>query len=104
MNKITPVRSITLGHRQDQSHTNIGLWYEVILVRKRPASDGTGSKEPVTSIAFVIAPGEKQAIAQVARNAFPDGPIIGTEEDEKNLTATATRIPLQIRGWGATTF
>jgi hypothetical protein len=71
----------------------------VTLTRNREDRDA------VVSQYHVIAESEEGAIAQVEKLAYPEHRGCCLEPEQlKNLTATATRIPMYIRGWGTQTF
>lgn len=76
--------------------------YMVVLTRKRFSPTGH-PLYPSASTHFVIAQDEKGAIAQVDSNPWPDLDFV-PESERANLSAVATRIPLQIRGWGSHVF
>ena len=62
---------------------------------------------PKVHIAYVLAPSEKEAIAQVDQLPMDEGEYIleGREAiDSGEMTATAVRVPFHIRGWGLETF
>jgi hypothetical protein len=74
------------------------LW-QVILSRQVP------KKHPHTSVHFVLATDEGSACAQIEALAFPEEPCSCLDDDQRALlAATATRIPLHIRGFGLMTF
>lgn len=76
--------------------------YMVTLTLKRLS--GTGHPlYPAVSTYFVIAQDEENAIAQVDSNPWPDLGYV-PESERSRVTGVATRIPVQIRGWGAHTF
>ena len=75
--------------------------FQVILTMKQP------NKRETVSICFCLAPSPEGAIAQVSDEACgPDAGCLAGYEAMKagRLTATATKIPLHIRGWGVQTF
>ena len=74
--------------------------YQVIIVRQRKR-DGR-ELTPITSMYHCIAQDAEGAIKQVDGNAYPDASY--TPASEQDISATATRIPFQIRGWGSQTF
>lgn len=60
---------------------------------------------PAVSMYHVIAQNEKGAIAQVENLAFPEEQCaVLSAEQRANLTATAIRLPLYLRGWSTQTF
>lgn len=76
--------------------------YMVTLTLKR-FSDTGHPLYPSVSTYFVIAQDEENAIAQVESNPWPDLNYVPASK-RANVTGVATRIPVQIRGWGAHTF
>ena len=67
-----------------------------------------GRINPFTSIVYVLAQNEKQAIQQgedVAVGPFRPSAVEGSMAfEDGRLTATATRVPFLVRGWGRSTF
>ena len=73
--------------------------YLVTLTRK------IANRYPVVTMAYVIAPDEKEAIEQIIANAFPEEDSCMLDESQKGqVSATAVEIPFHIRGWGRQAF
>ncbi len=73
--------------------------YLVTLTRTRP------SLNPATSMHYVLAPDEREAICQCENLAYPDCEYGVLHEDQKtSIEAVAVRLPLLIRGWGVKPF
>lgn len=83
----------------DRTHIDKAGLYFVTLTRKREG------RYPSVTNHYVIAPDEKEAIEQCQSLAFPESnESILSAENKAQLTASATRIPVMIRGWGHQTF
>lgn len=84
----------------DRTNVDKAGLYLVTLTRQR------GGFYPAVSNYYVIAPDEKEAIEQCQALAFPEHgeSTLGNPEHKAQLTASAVRIPVMIRGWGHQTF
>ena len=60
---------------------------------------------PVTSLHYVLAPSEEEAIAQCDGLAFPEVTCAVLDPEHRaQLTTSAVRLPLIVRGWGTQPF
>jgi hypothetical protein len=84
----------------------VGLWQVQMTVKRKCANDR--ALNPATTICYVIAEDEEGAIGQVADvplGVCPDNQPTGRELIKSGeMTATAHRVPLVLRGWGTQTF
>ena len=95
-------RSVHVALDSCTNGLQIAHLYLVTLTRH---FDETYRKLPVVSHYYVMAQTPDDAIKQVECNAFPDNPGGWLDDAERALlSATATQIPFQIRGWSRETF
>lgn len=100
-----PEYEMALTRKKDNEDYEQMYLFQVFLKRRFKTDEGGISRrQPITSMYYVFANSEDEAIKQIKGCAFPEVDYI-TYEDQRNLlTATATRIPFHIRGWGHNTF
>lgn len=94
----------------------VGLYQVVLTVERYSYTDPDKEKDnrhrtklvPATSMYYVVAESEEGAISQVSDAPIgiePKSAIDGNQAiKEGRMTATATRIPMHVRGWGLHTF